>query len=137
MVQEVFCACNLLMPGVQELKMLTSKERIEDAVAAAFENKNLEILVLKNGSKGSCVYTRKGLELEMGVYPVKQLDATGAGDSFDAAFICGLVQGKSLKEAAQMGAAAGALNAAAFGPMEGNISLGTIEEMIYSNTKQI
>ena len=83
------------------------------------------------------MYTRKGLELEMGVYPVKQLDATGAGDSFDAAFICGLVQGKSLKEAAQMGAAAGALNAAAFGTMEGNISLGTIEEMIYSNTKQI
>ena len=58
----------------------------------------------------------------MSVYPVTQVDATGAGDSYDAAFVCGLAEGKSLKDAARMGAAAGALNAAAFGPMEGDIS---------------
>ncbi|HBA70314.1 MAG TPA: hypothetical protein DCZ40_13300 [Lachnospiraceae bacterium] len=133
-VQEAFLTCNLLMPGVRELKMLTERSTVDEAVAAAFENENLEILVLKNGSKGSCVYTRKGLELEMGVYPVKQLDATGAGDSFDAAFICGLLQGKGLKGAAQMGAAAGALNAAAFGPMEGQISQETIEKMIHRHS---
>ena len=61
------------------------------------------------------------------------LDATGAGDSYDAAFICGLAEGKTLKGAAQMGAAAGALNAAAFGPMEGNISRATVEKMIADN----
>ena len=69
----------------------------------------------------------------MGVYKVEQEDATGAGDSLDAAFICGLAQGRSLKEAAQMGAAAGALNAAAFGPMEGKISPETVREMIENN----
>lgn len=144
MVREAFQCCNIFMPGVQELRMLigkrgiagegmAEKDAIAEAVEAAFENKNLEILVLKNGSKGSSVYTRKGLEVEMGVYPVKQLDATGAGDSFDAAFICGLAQGKSLKEAAQMGAAAGALNASAFGPMEGIITPETVGKMIQEN----
>lgn len=133
MVREAFECCNIFMPGVQELRMLTGKEAVAEAVEIAFENKNLEILVLKNGSKGSSVYTKKGLEVEMGVYPVKQLDATGAGDSFDAAFICGLAQGKGLKEAAQMGAAAGALNAAAFGPMEGAITPQNIEKMIGEN----
>ena len=44
------------------------------------------------------------------------------------------LEGKSLKEAAQMGAAAGALNAAAFGPMEGNISPETVAEMIRKNS---
>jgi len=135
MVREAFGNCHIFMPGVQELKMLAGKEDIEEAVKAVFENENLEILVLKNGSKGSKIYTKKGLALEMGVYPVKQMDATGAGDSFDAAFICGLAQGKGLDEAARMGAAAGALNAAAFGPMEGDISLETIEKMIHGNTK--
>ena len=72
--------------------------------------------------------------MEMGVYKVEQVDATGAGDSYDAAFLCGLAEGKSLKEAAQMGAAAGALNAAAFGPMEGNISPETVAEMIRKNS---
>ena len=64
-----------------------------------------------------------------------QVDATGAGDSYDAAFICGLAEGKNVKEAAQMGAAAGALNAAAFGPMEGNISRVTVKEMIKLHEK--
>lgn len=32
------------------------------------------------------------------VYPVTQVDATGAGDSYDAAFICGLAEGKNVKK---------------------------------------
>ena len=99
-------------------------------------NENLEILVLKNGSKGSLIYTRNGLEVEQGIYKVVQEDATGAGDSYDAAFICGLAEGKSLAEAAKMGAAAGALNAAAFGPMEGKISRETVFEMIDNESLQ-
>lgn len=123
------------MPGVAELKMLSGENDLEKAIEKVFENENLELLVLKNGSKGSQIYTRNGLEVEMGVYPVEQLDATGAGDSYDGAFICGLAEGKSLKEAAQMGAAAGALNAAAFGPMEGNISRENVREMIMKYEK--
>ena len=89
--------------------------------------------MLKAGSSGSKIYDRQGLRETMGVYKVTQVDATGAGDSYDAAFICGLAEGKSLKEAAQMGAAAGALNAAAFGPMEGDISRETVARMIADN----
>ena len=119
LVQEVYKNSDIFMPGVSELKMITGMETVEAAVEKAFEdNSGLELLVLKNGSKGSRLYTRNGLEETTGIYPVEQVDATGAGDSYDAAFICGLAEGKSLKEAAQMGAAAGALNAAAFGPME-------------------
>lgn len=131
LVQEVYKNSDIFMPGVSELKMITGMETVEDAVKKAFEdNSGLELLVLKNGSKGSRLYTRNGLEEVMGIYPVEQVDATGAGDSYDAAFICGLAEGRSLKEAAQMGAAAGALNAAAFGPMEGDISRETVMGMI-------
>lgn len=133
-LQDVFKKSAILMPGVSELKMLSGEEELEKAVEKAFENPELELLVLKNGSKGSRVYTKDGLQVEMNIYKVKQEDATGAGDSYDAAFICGLAEGKSLEEAAQMGAAAGALNAAAFGPMEGKISPETVQEMIEANT---
>ena len=130
MLQEVFKNSSILMPGVSELKMFTGKEDINEAIKSVFENPSLEILVLKNGSKGSQIYTRRGLEVEQPIYKVIQEDATGAGDSYDAAFICGLAEGKSLAEAAKMGAAAGALNAAAFGPMEGKISPESINEII-------
>ena len=66
----------------------------------------------------------------MGIYRVDPVDATGAGDSYDGAFLCGLLEGKSIEETMKMAAAAGALNTAAFGPMEGKISRETIEAMI-------
>lgn len=132
-LREVLKNANILMPGVAELKMLTEEDDLDRAIAKVFQNEDLEILVLKNGSKGSEIYTRNGLEVKQPIYEVIQEDATGAGDSYDAAFICGLVEGKSLIEAAKMGAAAGALNAAAFGPMEGKISRENVFEMIEKN----
>lgn len=132
MLQEVFRSSSILMPGVSELKMFTGKDDINEAIDSVFTNPSLEVLVLKNGSKGSSIYTRKGLEVSQPVYKVIQEDATGAGDSYDAAFICGLAEGKTLAECAKMGAAAGALNAAAFGPMEGKISPESVRKMIES-----
>ena len=132
LLREVAANASILMPGKAELKMITGEEDIDRAVEKAFQSPALELLVLKNGSKGSAVYTRDGLAFEQGIYRVIQEDATGAGDSYDAAFICALAEGKSLQDAARMGAAAGALNAAAFGPMEGNISRETVAELIRS-----
>ena len=66
----------------------------------------------------------------IGVYKVVQADATGAGDCYDGAFLAGLSHGLAPMEAAKWGAAAGALNAAAFGPMEGKIRPETVAAMI-------
>lgn len=131
-IQEVVKATNVFMPGVSELRMLTGEEEIEKAVQKCFAYPEMEIVVLKNGSKGSTIYTRD-TKFDVGAYPVEALDATGAGDSFDGAFIASLALGRSLEEAAKAGAAAGALNAAAFGPMEGDISPETVAEMIAKN----
>ena len=129
-VREVLENADIFMPGVSELKMLTGKETVEEAVEEAFKSRRLKLLVLKDGSRGSWIYTKSKEKFHVGAYRVRQLDATGAGDSFDAAFLCGLLQGRTLQDAGRMGAAAGALNAAAFGPMEGDISLKNIESLI-------
>ena len=128
-IMEVMNSTNVFMPGVSELKLVTGEEDIEKAVEKCFAYPQMEIVVLKNGSKGSVVYTRDR-KFTMGAYKVEAQDATGAGDSFDGAFIASLALGRSLEEAAKAGAAAGALNAAAFGPMEGDISPETIAKMI-------
>ncbi len=133
-IREVMEHTVVFLPGAEELLMITGQETVEEAVKTCFEYPRMEILVLKNGSKGCRIYQRDGMT-ETGAYPVRQVDATGAGDSFDGAFLAGLVQGKSVKEAARMGAAAGALNAAAFGPMEGKITQETVREMIEKNEK--
>lgn len=129
-LREVMNNASVFMPGVSELKFFMQEDDVDKAIAKAFTNENLELLVLKDGSRGSRVYSRKGLEVTQPIYKVVQEDATGAGDSYDGAFVCGLAEGKSLKECAQMGAAAGALNAAAFGPMEGKITPESVKAMI-------
>ena len=66
----------------------------------------------------------------MPVYPVKEVDPTGAGDSFDAGFLCGLLENRPMAECLKVAAAAGALNAASFGPMEGNISVRSVRDLM-------
>jgi len=129
-INAILAQTNVFEPGIEELQLLTGEKNVEAAVKKCFENSNLEILLLKMGSNGSKIYTRDGEIIEQGLYKVKTVDSTGAGDSSDGAFLCGLLEGKSIKECAQMAAAAGALNVAAFGPMEGKISPDNVQNMI-------
>ena len=122
---------NVFLPGVDELLLVSGRDNIEDAVKKIFENPKTEIIVLKNGSKGCKVFTREG-KWEAAAYKVVQKDATGAGDSFDGAFLAGLTRGLSYTDAAKQANAAGALDAAAFGPMEGEISIENANKLIES-----
>ena len=58
---------NLFAPGLDELKLLTGLDDVDAAVKKCFENPNLEILMLKMGSKGSRIYTRDGQVVELGL----------------------------------------------------------------------
>jgi len=117
--------CSILLPGERELQLLTGEEDTERAVKKALEGPKMELVVLKKGSRGATVYNGSA-RIEVPVYPVTEVDPTGAGDCFDAGFLCGLAEGKGLRECAEIAAAAGALDAAAFGPMEGDISPATV-----------
>lgn len=121
--------CSVLLPGVDELLMITGEETVEAAVEKVLNNGVTEIVALKQGKKGCTVYT-KDEKFSLGVYSVPPLDPTGAGDSFDAAFLCGILEKKSLVECAKMATAAASLNTAAFGPMEGDISISNVKKMI-------
>lgn len=132
MVKEVVENSAIFLPGEEELLLITGRKTIDEAVKCCFENPNLEILALKMGSRGCTVYTRDEV-IAMGVYPVQAVDATGAGDSFDGAFISGLLEGKTIRESLKMASAAGALNTAAFGPMEGGINQKSIQSLIDAN----
>lgn len=129
LVKELLSYTNIFLPGREELLLLTGCKDVEEAVSTCMEMPEMEILALKQGSKGCEVYTKDAV-FRCGAYKINAVDATGAGDSFDGAFICGLAEGKSLEETMKMASAAGALNTASFGPMEGDISPLTIKNMI-------
>lgn len=130
-VGPVLSRTSVLLPGEAELRMLGGTPDLEDAARRLFRSPLLEMIVLKRGKAGARIVTRTEV-IDTPAYPVQEVDPTGAGDCFDAGFLCGLLEGRPLAECGKRAAAAGALNAAAFGPMEGNISPQTVQAMISS-----
>ena len=128
-VASVMENCSVLLPGTEELLLITGEKTIEQAVKKAFQYKNMEIIALKQGMDGCTIFTKEG-SFSLGVFPVEPIDPTGAGDCFDAGFVCSLLEGKSLEECAAVASAVAACNTAAFGPMEGNIDIETVRGMI-------
>jgi sugar/nucleoside kinase (ribokinase family) len=75
----------------------------------------LEIVVVKEGEKGCSIYERGSIPLHCPGFVVPVVDAMGAGDVFNAAFILSLLQGKSLPECGTFANAAGAVKVQKFG----------------------
>lgn len=129
LVNEVLSKTNILMPGVSEILLISGCDTVEAAVTKCFENQELSIIALKDGANGCRIFTRDA-DFSQGVYKIVPVDPTGAGDCFDAAFLVSVLEGKTLPEAAKIASAAAALNTAAFGPMEGEISPENVAKMI-------
>lgn len=126
----VLSRASVFLPGREELLALTGEAQPDRAVAGLFTRLNaLEVVAVKDGSKGCEIFTRTE-RFAQGVFPVAPVDATGAGDCFDGAFLCALLEGRPLREAARRASAAAALNTAAFGPMEGAISPEAVSGML-------
>jgi sugar/nucleoside kinase (ribokinase family) len=121
----------ILIPGEAELRHIGGDEEIDRSIEKLFRNPTLELIALKRGRNGARIYTRQTM-IETPAYRVTEVDPTGAGDCFDAGFLCGLLEGRPLAECGRIAAAAGALNASAFGPMEGKISPESVWELMQS-----
>ena len=129
-MEEIMRMTSIFLPGIDEIKLIANKENETEAVERIFSKySNIEFIVLKRGKKGATIFTRDE-KIDIQAYKIKEIDPTGAGDCFDAAFICGILEGRTPLEAGKMAAIAGAINAAAFGPMEGKISRKKIEQLL-------
>jgi sugar/nucleoside kinase (ribokinase family) len=79
-------------------------------------------VVVKRGSRGAWLLGG-GQTLEAEAPSVEVVDATGAGDSFDAGFIAGLLAGRELQECLRLACVCGALSTRAAGGTAGQPTL--------------
>jgi sugar/nucleoside kinase (ribokinase family) len=112
---EVLPHLDYFLPSENEAAALTG---LSDpaAMAGAFLEAGCGHAVVKCGERGAYIAGRAAVEHSPGkdncfveAFPVKQVDATGAGDAFVAGFIYGLSRGLPPDECARYGCAAGAL----------------------------
>jgi len=107
----------ILLPSGEEAEMLAGVKGEITACKKLLEM-GPDFVILKRGKKGSTVFSRKHKEAtEVPGYNVKEIDPTGAGDSFGGAFIIGFLNNWDLLKVARFANAVGALKVEFFGPM--------------------
>ena len=101
----VLASCDVFLPSGEELTLLTAAQTPERAVAEIL-GMGVTAVVVKNGANGSTYYDVDG-SLHVPGYGVEELDPTGAGDCFSAAFVTCRLQGRNVEECLDYANAAG------------------------------
>lgn len=107
----------LVLTGRTEATLLSGKPSPR-AAAKWFTDHGASVVVVKLGSEGA--WATAGGEAFYGeALPVRPVDPIGAGDAFDAGFLCAWLAGASLRDCVVQGNLAGGLSVQACGDIEG------------------
>ncbi|MCW4000159.1 MAG: carbohydrate kinase family protein [Candidatus Bathyarchaeota archaeon] len=91
----------VMMPNSLELELITGESNVPKA-AQALLDMGVQIVAVKLGEKG-CYVTNGAEKATIQPFKVTAVDTTGAGDAFNAGFLYGLIQNKSLFECGRLG----------------------------------
>ncbi len=118
---------DVFFPNEVEAERITG--RADPAQAALELAKLCGVCVVKCGPKGAVVAAGERVFLSE-TYEAKVVDTTGAGDSFNAGFIYGFVNGLGLERAAKYGNACGSVSVTRYGGASSCASLEDAEKTI-------
>jgi len=92
-------------------------------------------VILKLGSRGCFVALSDGTRLRLPAYPVRTVDATGAGDAFNGALAVSLVSGKAPLEAAEWATAVAAISVTRHGAQPSMPASSEVERFLAAQPK--
>ena len=104
---------DIALPSLDDAIQLTG-ETTPDAILDAYLKLGARVVALKLGKEGSMVATPERRE-RVAPFPVKAIDATGAGDAFDGAFLAEYLNAGDPFAAARFANVSAALSTLGFG----------------------
>jgi sugar/nucleoside kinase (ribokinase family) len=104
---DLLAVTNVFLPNEAEAMSLTAAENADEA-ASRLKSK-VETMAIKLGARGALGMSQSQ-SVRVASIPVNVADTVGAGDSFDAGFIFGYLQGWSLERSLKLGTICGALS---------------------------
>ena len=108
--------CDVIMPSLEEATSLTGLVDPEE-ITDYFFQLGAKLFVLKQGSHGALVSDGKE-NINIPGHKVKAIDATGAGDTFDGAFLSEWIRKDDPFSAAEYANAAAALSTTNYGAVD-------------------
>lgn len=108
---------DIALLGLDEAQALLGTDAPEDIIAL-LRSFGASYIAVKDGSRGAWAAGRTDTVF-VPPFPCRCIDPVGAGDAFNAGFLAGILEGKSLANCARMGAVAGAMSTETTGDIEG------------------
>ncbi|TIR26323.1 MAG: sugar kinase [Mesorhizobium sp.] len=127
-LDKVLALTDVFLPSGNELLLFSSAGDEQGAIAELL-GRGIACIVLKRGADGA-VYHDRQRSVAMPGFAVEEVDPTGAGDCFGAAFVSFWLRGAVPAEALRIANACGALAVTRKGPMEGIHRLADAEAFI-------
>lgn len=118
LITDLIFQADIVLLGLSEAKMLFSSTEIPRLADNLFTNGKAKYIAVKDGKNGAIVMDQNQI-IPISPHPCCCIDPIGAGDAFNSAFLCGILEGRPLSECGFMGAAAGALATETYGDTEG------------------
>jgi len=116
-INDALAEADLFFPNEVEVARIAGLENVP-AAAVALAARG-PIVVVKRGARGALVAAPDGIfEMTTPASAGDALDTTGAGDSFDAGFLAGYLEGRSYEAATQLACACGSLSVRALGGVD-------------------
>ena len=112
-IHEAVGRSNIALPGYDDAVLLCGRDT-PDGIADYYLDLGVDIVALTLGHKGTLVATPDERH-KVPAMKVDAVDATGAGDTFDGAFLARLVAGDAVVDAATYANAAAALSVQGYG----------------------
>lgn len=119
---------DLFMPSGSEIFLFTQATEEEAAIAELLA-RGIKAVVVKRGAEGASYFDATG-EVSAAAFKVEEVDPTGAGDSFGAAFVTCWLRGMPPEKALAIANATGARAVGLKGPMEGTSTMAEIETFL-------
>ncbi len=104
---------DVFLPNMTELMAISGEKDPDSAIRHLTENRNL-LVAVKNGEDGAFAEKDK-VRYSAETIQVKPVDTTGAGDSFDAGFLFGFLNGLGIEKSLRIGCICGALSTLGIG----------------------
>jgi 5-dehydro-2-deoxygluconokinase len=102
--------CDVIIGTREEFDMMErfdhNSEHSDKVTATKWFDHSAKIVIIKHGKEGSIAYTNDGASHRAKSFPAKVIKTFGAGDSYAAGFIYGIMQGWTLERSMEHGSAA-------------------------------
>ena len=125
---------DIFLPSMDDVTILSGLNN-PDEIVNFYLDMGVKMVVLKVGKEGAIIATRKKRTHIPG-FAVEANDATGAGDTFDGAFVSRLLEGDAPEEAARYANAAAALSTQGIGAVTPIPVKQEVERFLYQNIEK-